>query len=51
MIVTEQKRESKTELARKPGVSRSSLYYKAKVRKSFRGSENNCLKNWILDKH
>lgn len=30
MIVTEKKRESKTELAKKLGVSRSSLYYKAK---------------------
>lgn len=30
MIVTEKKRESKTELAKKLGVSRSSLYYQAK---------------------
>jgi len=30
MIVTEKKRESKTQLAKKLGVSRSSLYYKAK---------------------
>jgi len=30
MIVTEQKRENKTELAKKLGVCRSSLYYRAK---------------------
>src|SRR3990170_6606154 len=30
MIIQEKKRESKTQLAKKLGVSRSSLYYKAK---------------------
>ena len=31
MIVAEKKRESKTELARKLGVGRSTLYYKSKL--------------------